>query len=167
MTYPFRNAVYSSADGQQIDMEIEHPVYGWIPFTARGDDPEQLGRDLYAEALGGEVGSYVAPEPVAPDPYLNNGGLIRFSGTIPPQTLEAIRMSGATRVSKGRYRAYHVEAYPSDQYSVMPSVFDANPRTIRVTARTTGYIEVRVTDLAGAVQDPQEITVKTERVVSS
>ena len=110
-----------------------------------------------------EWGPAPAPEPVI---YLNNGGLARFTGTVPPQTLEAIRMSGATRVSKGRYRAYHVEAYPSDQYSAMPSVFDANPRTIRVTARTTTYVEVRVTDLAGAVQDPQEITIKTERIVT-
>jgi hypothetical protein len=58
----FRNAVYSSADGQQIDMEIDHPVFGWAPFTARPDDPEPLGRDLYAAALLGYVADYVEPE---------------------------------------------------------------------------------------------------------
>ena len=38
-----------------IDCEYEHPVYGWIPFTARADDVEPLGRNLYALALTGEV----------------------------------------------------------------------------------------------------------------
>lgn len=31
-----------------IDCEIEHPVYGWIPFAASANDPEEHGRDWYA-----------------------------------------------------------------------------------------------------------------------
>lgn len=111
-----------------------------------------------------EVVAYLTPVPAAP--HLNNGGLARFTGAIPPSILENIRMAGVTRVSKGRYRATHETAMPSDQYSALVTVFDANPRTIRVTARTANYVEVRVTDLAGAVQDPTEITIKTERVVN-
>lgn len=99
-------------------------------------------------------------------PHLNNGGLARFTGASPVSVLETIRMTGVTRVAKGRYRAYHEDPMPSDQYSVMPSVFDANPRVARVTARTTAYAEVRVTDLSGAAQDPTEVTIKTERVVT-
>ena len=50
--------------GTAIDLEIEHPVYGWIPFTASPDDVEQLGRDLYQQAASGTYGPiapYVAP----------------------------------------------------------------------------------------------------------
>ena len=50
--------------GTAIDLEIEHPVYGWIPFTASPDDVEQLGRDLYQQAAAGAYGPiapYVAP----------------------------------------------------------------------------------------------------------
>ncbi|MFM6959548.1 MAG: hypothetical protein ACKOW0_00795 [Schleiferiaceae bacterium] len=50
-----------------IDMEIEHPVYGWIPFTASPDDTEPMGRDLYAQAVAGDLGpvaEYVAPPPM-------------------------------------------------------------------------------------------------------
>lgn len=43
-----------------IDCEIEHPVYGWIPFTATPDDDMEHGRVIYAEAIAGELG------PVAP-----------------------------------------------------------------------------------------------------
>jgi hypothetical protein len=117
---------------------------------------------------GGTIGAYEAPADPLPTPsHLNSGGLARFTGTTPPGMLENIRMAGVTRVSKGRYRATHETAMPSDQYSALVTVFDANPRTIRVTARTANYVEVRVTDLAGAVQDPTEITIKTERVVTA
>lgn len=61
MDMNFRNPVYSAADGQQIDMELNHPVHGWIPFTARPDDVEQLGRDLFAAAAEGEVSAYSPP----------------------------------------------------------------------------------------------------------
>ena len=67
MTFAFRNPVYSSADGQQINMEINHPAHGWIPFTASPEDVEELGRALYAEALLEEVGEYIRPVPAPPD----------------------------------------------------------------------------------------------------
>lgn len=45
----FRSPKYTG-DGR-IDCEIEHPVYGWIPFTASPNDVEELGRNLHAEIL--------------------------------------------------------------------------------------------------------------------
>lgn len=53
-----------------VDMEIEHPVYGWIPFTASPDDTEEHGRELYAQAIAGTLGqiaAYVAPALTAAD----------------------------------------------------------------------------------------------------
>lgn len=47
-----------------LDCDIEHPVYGWIPFTASPDDTDELCRTLYAEAISGQHGDiapYVAP----------------------------------------------------------------------------------------------------------
>jgi hypothetical protein len=56
-----RNATYTS-DGR-IDCEIEHPQYGWIPFTADPDDPEKHGRDIFAALVAsGDVRKYVAPK---------------------------------------------------------------------------------------------------------
>lgn len=55
--------------GAAIDCEINHPVYGWIPFTA---DPSDLGAtfdvaELHA-ALAADPNTleYVAPPPVVP-----------------------------------------------------------------------------------------------------
>lgn len=48
-----RNATHA-ADGS-ITVEYEHPKYGWIPFSARSNDVEKLGRDIHALALAGVV----------------------------------------------------------------------------------------------------------------
>lgn len=55
-----RNNTFA-ADGR-IDCEINHPVYGWIPFTADPNDVEPHGREIYAIAL--EMG----PKPYVPPP---------------------------------------------------------------------------------------------------
>jgi hypothetical protein len=52
-----------------IDGEIEHPQLGWVPFTAAAEDPEPLGRALFAAAIAGEFGpiaEYVPPPPAPP-----------------------------------------------------------------------------------------------------
>jgi len=60
----FKNAKYNQRN--TIDCEINHPVYGWIPFTADPNDVEPLGAAVYQAAIdAGNVAAYVAPEPTA------------------------------------------------------------------------------------------------------
>ncbi len=65
-----RNPRYANADKTLIDVEILHPVFGWIPFTASPEDVEAHGRELFAMLAAGEGGTvadYVPPpEPVKP-----------------------------------------------------------------------------------------------------
>lgn len=56
-----RNPQYT-ADGR-IDCEVDHPAFGWIPFTADPDDPEEEGRAIHALALAMTPSAYVAPTP--------------------------------------------------------------------------------------------------------
>lgn len=58
--YNCKNPQYAVPDGTLINLDWDHPEYGWIPFTASPDDVEQHGRDIYAAALAGEYG------PIAP-----------------------------------------------------------------------------------------------------
>jgi len=59
----FRNAQFTASGC--IDLEAQHPVYGWIPMTVSAADPATA--DLFAEAQ--EVAlAYVAPDPVEPAP---------------------------------------------------------------------------------------------------
>lgn len=34
-----------------IDCELNHPLYGWIPFTATEYDPHAYGRNIYARLI--------------------------------------------------------------------------------------------------------------------
>lgn len=44
--FEYRNPV-RNADGT-FDVEINHPAFGWIPFTASPDDCEPYGREIYS-----------------------------------------------------------------------------------------------------------------------
>lgn len=63
MTINTRNPIWSNAEQTTIDCEIEHPQYGWIPFTASSDDVEQHGRDIFAQLSQGVAAVYVPPPP--------------------------------------------------------------------------------------------------------
>lgn len=51
-----------------VDLDVEHPDLGWIPFTASPTDPEPLGREIYARATAGEFGPVADHEPEPIDP---------------------------------------------------------------------------------------------------
>jgi hypothetical protein len=56
-----RNASYIDADGN-IDCEINHPEYGWIPYTLRDDDPDTTVDNAAVKAiLGSNIAAYVPP----------------------------------------------------------------------------------------------------------
>jgi hypothetical protein len=65
MMTEFRNPTYNQFGS--IDLEINHPQLGWMPYTASSDDPEEYGRALFAEASAGEVAPYVPLPPAIPD----------------------------------------------------------------------------------------------------
>jgi hypothetical protein len=44
----YRNAKYNELGS--IDCEIDHPEYGWIPFTASPHDCEEHGRKIFEQA---------------------------------------------------------------------------------------------------------------------
>lgn len=49
-----------------IDLEINHPAFGWIHFTASPYDVEAHGREIYTASVAGaygEIAPYVAPVP--------------------------------------------------------------------------------------------------------
>ena len=58
-----RNPTYNAFG--TIDVEIEHPDFGWIPFTASPNDAEEHGRIVYQRVMSGEAGR-IAPSPVDP-----------------------------------------------------------------------------------------------------
>jgi hypothetical protein len=58
------NPRWANAEQTMIDCELDHPQYGWIPFTASPDDVEQYGREIFAALAQGNVAEYVPPPPL-------------------------------------------------------------------------------------------------------
>lgn len=53
----YRNPKYNK--NGTIDVEIEHPFYGWIPFTASPEDCEEKGRKIFEEiVINGNITPY-------------------------------------------------------------------------------------------------------------
>ena len=67
-TIEFRNPVFNAAG--TIDLEINSPQFGWIPFTASPNDTTDYGQQIYAEAIAGNVSPYVPPVIVPTVPLL-------------------------------------------------------------------------------------------------
>jgi len=61
----YRNPKFTASG--DIDCEIEHPDFGWIPFTASPTDAEAHGRELFAQitADAGPIAAYVPPPPTS------------------------------------------------------------------------------------------------------
>ena len=76
----FRNAKYNAFG--TIDCEIEHPKYGWIPFTADPNDVEPIGADVF-NAAKATAAAYVAPpidlEALATEARTQRNGLLAAS----------------------------------------------------------------------------------------
>ena len=65
-----KNPVWANAEETAINLEVEHPKFGWIPFTANKNDVESYGAECFESAVSGEFGEiadYIEPEPIVPD----------------------------------------------------------------------------------------------------
>lgn len=71
----FRNPSYLE-DGR-IDCEIDHPIHGWIPFTASIDDPDPSGRRIFMSIVqSGEASEFVPPPPKTHDELMSAWRLV-------------------------------------------------------------------------------------------
>jgi len=59
----YRNAKYIKSNNSLIDLEINHTVYGWIPYTLDATDTgsEFDTETLWDEVVAGSVTAYAAP----------------------------------------------------------------------------------------------------------
>ena len=57
-----RNAVSLQSDNLRMDVEINHPDYGWIPYTIDPDDTDTtIDNDAVMSLIGTDFAAYVAP----------------------------------------------------------------------------------------------------------
>lgn len=57
-----RNAQSLNSDNTRMDVEINHPTYGWIPYTLDPSDTDTtVDNDAVMSLIGTDFTSYVAP----------------------------------------------------------------------------------------------------------
>ena len=57
-----RNAVSLDADNTMFNVEINHPVYGWIPYTIQPSDTDNtINNKELLSLIGSDYEAYVAP----------------------------------------------------------------------------------------------------------
>jgi hypothetical protein len=81
----YKNPIFN-ANGS-IDLELEHPIHGVIPFTASPNDPEEHGRLLFADAQA-TAAPYVALPPDMP------GLLAQLSAARKAQEQQGVTING-------------------------------------------------------------------------
>ena len=59
-----RSAAYTA--GGQIDCEVNHPVYGWVPFSAVNNEQDPFSAQVFAAALAQNPAPYIPPPPAPP-----------------------------------------------------------------------------------------------------
>lgn len=64
-TVPYRNAVFANEGGSVIDLEINHPDFGWTPTSVSSSDEEELAKLFARISTAGDAGAYAPPEVVA------------------------------------------------------------------------------------------------------
>ncbi len=93
-----RNPKISNASGTKIDLEINHPVHGWIPFTASAGDVELFGREMHARALAGEFGAvaaYSGPDAAALAALKRKAEIIAELSRLDLDSIRALRAKAA------------------------------------------------------------------------
>jgi len=57
-----RNAQSLNAENTAFDVEINHPQYGWIPYTLSPDDTDMtVDNSVLLGLIGSDYAAYVAP----------------------------------------------------------------------------------------------------------
>lgn len=60
----YRNARVLTEDGSRIDVEINHPEYGWIEYTLDVDDTDMtIDNSALMTLIGSDKQAYVPPTP--------------------------------------------------------------------------------------------------------
>ena len=123
-----RNAVYTDADGN-IDCEINHPVYGWIPYTLRDDDADNTVDNAAVKAiLGSNVTAYVPPTQAELDATAAANARSKrdrlLSNEVDPIVSNPLRWGGMTTAEQNAWTQYRTDLLNVPQQSGFPNTIN-------------------------------------------
>jgi len=121
-----RNARSLQADNQRLDVEINHPTYGWIPYTIDPSDTDNTIDNAALLALvGGDFSAYVAPtqEELDAEASVNarseRDRLLRW--VIDPIVSNPLRWAALTTEKQNEWSQYRTDLLNVPQQSGFPN----------------------------------------------
>jgi len=119
-----RNAVYIDADGN-IDCEINHPEFGWIPYTLRDDDTDTtINNEEIKSILGSNISAYVAPtqNELDAEAARNVRGQrdFRLEADVDPIAGNTLRWNALTDAQRAAWTQYRTDLLNVPQQSGFP-----------------------------------------------
>jgi hypothetical protein len=85
----YRNAKVMAEDGSRVDVEINHPEGGWIPYTIDADDTDMtIDNSALLTLIGDDKEAYVAPS--AEEVAAEKARLIRMERDFKLESLDLI-----------------------------------------------------------------------------
>ena len=121
-----RNAQSLNAENTMFDVEINHPLYGWIPYTLNPDDTDMtVDNSVLLELIGSNYEEYVAPTQEELDAEL--AAVLRAErddkliNEVDPLVSNALRWGGLTDAKQAEWTQYRADLLNLPEQSGFPN----------------------------------------------
>lgn len=101
---PIKNARYGP--GGTINVEVEHPEYGWIPYTANPHDPEEGGRRFFEHLVRGVESGEVTIAPYVPPSDEELAAEVRAQRDLLLSQTDWTQLPDVPQATRGRWAEY-------------------------------------------------------------
>lgn len=121
----YRNAKVMAEDGSRVDVEINHPEGGWIPYTIDADDTDMtIDNSALLTLIGDDKQAYVAPS--AEEVAAEKARLIRMErdfllGSLDLIISNPLRWEAMSSDEKSQWTAYRQALLDVPQQSSFPN----------------------------------------------
>ncbi len=121
-----RNAASLQADNLRMDVEINHPKFGWIPYTVDPDDTDTtIDNDAIMALIGTDFAVYVAPTQEELDAV--TAGQVRaerdsiLTTVVDPLVSNPLRWADLTEAKQTEWSQYRTDLLNVPQQSGFPN----------------------------------------------
>lgn len=121
-----RNAISLQSDNLRMDVEINHPEFGWIPYTISPDDTDAtINNDALKSLIGSDYAAYVAPTKDEIDAEASRNVRaerdFRLETEVDPIAGNALRWNDLTDEQRAAWTQYRMNLLNLPQQSGFPS----------------------------------------------
>tara|TARA_B110000858_G_C17604730_1_gene381680 strand:+ start:296 stop:709 length:414 start_codon:yes stop_codon:yes gene_type:complete len=121
-----RNAQSLNVENTAFDVEINHPSFGWIPYTLTPDDTDEtVDNSVLIELVGSDYVSYIAPSQAELDAELSanlrDQRDQKLANEVDPIVTNPLRWAELTEAEKAEWTQYRTDLLNLPEQSGFPN----------------------------------------------